>query len=384
MLVVSVLEGALALVGRRPWILAFPTPVRDRLLAVTNLVSFLEHNTICMDRDGALFETGSSNITWSFCVPSLYQAECPKHAAMLSIKSTFSGQELYEIDGRATVLVDPSSYLILNEGSEYTCLIDTPITLKSFCIFFRAGLADEVLSGIELPSDLLLTDPAARLYPPVRFLESLYPHGDLMTGKLLQFHSLIIKNGHSDAGLEEWYHSLLETMLRLQGIAKKAAEELPFVRYATRMEIYRRLYLARDYISSCSDSKLMLRDMAAVANLSPHHFLRLFKQLFQETPHQYLIRRRLDRAQDLLSNTRMDISWVCHKVGFESIGSFTTLFRRRVGISPAQFRELTNRSIISRRAIFNTAYAEKLNYRVADTSGPCRNVISQERNDRKT
>jgi AraC-like DNA-binding protein len=78
--------------------------------------------------------------------------------------------------------------------------------------------------------------------------------------------------------------------------------------------------------------------MAAVACLSPNHFLRTFKQLFHQTPHQYLISKRLEEARRLLSLTEMPVTDVCFSVGFESLGSFSWLFRHRTGVSPEAYR----------------------------------------------
>jgi len=135
---------------------------------------------------------------------------------------------------------------------------------------------------------------------------------------------------------ERWPEDLPE-------LAQRHVDNSSRSRFSTRVEIYRRLYRARDYIDSCSDRKLLLKDMAAIAGLSPHHFLRLFKQAFQATPRQYLIHRRLARAQELLRNTDLEVSQICFEVGFESASSFSTLFRRRLGASPLQFRQTVRR-----------------------------------------
>jgi AraC-like DNA-binding protein len=79
--------------------------------------------------------------------------------------------------------------------------------------------------------------------------------------------------------------------------------------------------------------------MAQVACLSPNHFLRTFKQVFRQTPHQYLIDVRLIKAKQLLTETNRPITDICMAIGFDSLGSFSTLFRRRTGLSPAQYRK---------------------------------------------
>ena len=113
---------------------------------------------------------------------------------------------------------------------------------------------------------------------------------------------------------------------------------MPAVREATRVELYRRVHVARDYMHACLHESLSLDDIAGVAALSPHHFLRTFKAVFGHTPHQYLTQKRLERAQFLLSKTDLPVTDICMDVGFESLGSFSTLFRKRIGLSPRQYR----------------------------------------------
>ena len=78
--------------------------------------------------------------------------------------------------------------------------------------------------------------------------------------------------------------------------------------------------------------------MAGIACMSVHHFLRLFKAAFGETPHQYLTGRRIERAQQLLADTSMPVGAVCRAIGFLSPGSFSRLFRRHIGVSPEAYR----------------------------------------------
>jgi AraC-like DNA-binding protein len=100
----------------------------------------------------------------------------------------------------------------------------------------------------------------------------------------------------------------------------------------------RHLLRARDLIDGRYDQPVDLREMAATANVSPRHFSRSFRRVFGETPHQYLLSRRLERAQYLLRTTDRSVAEICLDVGFTSVGSFTTTFTRHVGVSPTTYR----------------------------------------------
>lgn len=78
--------------------------------------------------------------------------------------------------------------------------------------------------------------------------------------------------------------------------------------------------------------------LARAAHLSTAHFSREFRRVFGETPHQYLLTRRLERAAALLRNTDRSIVEICLAVGLRSVGSFTTSFGRAFGLSPTAYR----------------------------------------------
>jgi AraC-like DNA-binding protein len=78
--------------------------------------------------------------------------------------------------------------------------------------------------------------------------------------------------------------------------------------------------------------------MAAAAGLSRAHFSREFRRTFGESPHAYLLTRRLERAAALLRNTDQSVAEICFAIGLKSVGSFTTSFTRSYGASPTVYR----------------------------------------------
>jgi AraC-like DNA-binding protein len=100
----------------------------------------------------------------------------------------------------------------------------------------------------------------------------------------------------------------------------------------------RHLLRAKDLIDARYREPLDVRALARAAHLSPAHFSREFRRAFGETPHQYLLTRRLERAAALLRNTDYSVAEVCFAVGLQSVGSFTTSFGRALGMSPTAYR----------------------------------------------
>jgi len=100
----------------------------------------------------------------------------------------------------------------------------------------------------------------------------------------------------------------------------------------------RHLLRAKDLIDARYREPLDVAALARAAHLSSAHFSREFRRAFGETPHQYLLTRRLERAAALLRNTDRTVADICINVGLRSIGSFTTSFGRAFGLSPAAYR----------------------------------------------
>ena len=95
---------------------------------------------------------------------------------------------------------------------------------------------------------------------------------------------------------------------------------------------------ARDMLREVHDAPVSIREVAREAAMSPFHFIRRFEAMFGETPHQFRIQARLDRAKHLLALSDYSVTDVCMEVGFSSLGSFSELFRRRVGRAPSAYR----------------------------------------------
>jgi AraC-like DNA-binding protein len=100
----------------------------------------------------------------------------------------------------------------------------------------------------------------------------------------------------------------------------------------------RHLLRAKDLADARYAEPLGVVDLARAAGLSPAHFSREFRRTFGESPHVYLLTRRLERAAALLRNTDNSVAEICMAVGLSSVGSFTTSFTRLYGKSPTAYR----------------------------------------------
>jgi AraC-like DNA-binding protein len=103
-------------------------------------------------------------------------------------------------------------------------------------------------------------------------------------------------------------------------------------------ELLGRLCHARDLLRDWEEEPVSVVAVARASGLTRFHFIRLFKAIFGETPHQYRLRAQIEKARHLLILTDLSVTDVCMAVGFSSLGSFSALFSRRVGMSPSEFQ----------------------------------------------
>jgi AraC-like DNA-binding protein len=111
------------------------------------------------------------------------------------------------------------------------------------------------------------------------------------------------------------------------------------MRTSHKKEIYQRLCRAREFIDACYNLPLDLDQISSQACFSRYHFIRLFRQAFDRTPHQYLTEKRIEKAKELLASGDLTVTDVCFEVGFQSLGSFSSLFHKCVGHPPNAHRD---------------------------------------------
>jgi AraC family transcriptional regulator len=261
----------------------------------------------------------------------------------LSIKMFLGGAAQYRVGDGGRYTVDDSVYLVLNHGQPYSITIDSPTPVESFCLFFGARMAADAYYALAEGETELLDNPLPNGRHPA-FFERTYPHDAILSPHLFALRSTVRALSPGAWPEPIWVAERLQSILTHLLVRHRLAREevLDFdgvgVRLATREELYRRLYRARDYMTACLAEPLTLEDMASVACLSTNHFLRTFKAAFHCSPHQFLTAQRIATARRLLERTELPVTEICLQVGFSSLGSFSHLFTRRVGLSPVAYR----------------------------------------------
>ncbi len=259
----------------------------------------------------------------------------------LSIKSIVRGRASWSTQ-EGQFEMDADSLLILNNRQPYTMLLDAPRPVRTFCLFFRDGLIEDAWRCETNGTTALLDDPWADL-ASLGFFERMHPKQGRISTLLASMYRELTAGEASDESLEDGFLHIARELLRFRSDLKSASARVPASKPSTKAELFRRLTRARSIIEASLDKPLDLETIARESFLSPFHLHRLYSRVFGETPHRYAVRRRMDRARRLLANSEMPVTDVCLETGFQSLGSFSTLFRRENGCSPQQYRSASLR-----------------------------------------
>jgi AraC family transcriptional regulator len=267
----------------------------------------------------------------------LLKSDRPDAQTRLSIRCSYNGQRDFEVDKQRFVVHD-ERYLLFNLGQRVCESVDAREPVECLNVTFQPEGVEEVFRTLTATTQCLLDDPGGDRRQSIHFFTRTYPHNDRITPILTRFRQLPKEAEIERTWLTEQFHLLLERLLEVHLGVLQETDAVPAMRRGTRVEIYQRLAVARDFIEASLDQSITLADYSRVACLSPHHFLRLFKEVYRETPHQFLTRLRLNSARRLLQTTDIPVTEICFLVGFESPGSFSTLFKRHFGMSPVACR----------------------------------------------
>jgi AraC-like DNA-binding protein len=126
----------------------------------------------------------------------------------------------------------------------------------------------------------------------------------------------------------------------MQDTRKNFSSVLNYKMQTLTDNIYERVVTAKMYMDVNFHEPLELELISRQAYLSRFHFHRLFTRIYRRTPHQYLTLLRIQRAKALLEKEGISITEVCNSVGFESLGSFSTLFKKQLGYAPQYYRNI--------------------------------------------
>ena len=249
-----------------------------------------------------------------------------RHLAPLSVKTTLRGAERYNVHGFFED-VRPGEHLVINAGQAYESEIEADRPVESLCVFFSP---QDVADALAAQGDALNEPHLANVteFPGVK-RRSAPKMGTLLTTlPALKAAPTLLRQSRA---------LQLLSALVAEEVGERHAAPLDAQRRATREELRRRCLIGKAFLEAHYSEDVSLTEAASMAGLSRAHFLRSFKQCFGVTPHQALMRRRLDEAAAMLDGRKASIAEVAVSVGYSNFSAFSRSFRRRFGVTPRAY-----------------------------------------------
>ncbi len=261
----------------------------------------------------------------------------PRPFRSFSIKYVVNGSELYSVNG-TRYFIENRQYLLANRFSEGFVEVDSKRSVTGICIDVAPEILSEVVASYLQPGTALCDLDLDKFFNSKQFLENKYSAQHTRVGKfLLKLEEVLSKNPRAELNFDkEFYFSLSEQIVGDHIPLFKKLQNVKALKTETKKDLLRKGMKAKAYIDQHFHKALKTEDIALEAGLSEYHFYRLFKTLYQISPHQYLLKTRLDFAREILLKERPDIYTLALLSGFTDIYSFSKSFKKRFGQTPSE------------------------------------------------
>jgi AraC family transcriptional regulator len=260
------------------------------------------------------------------------------------IKGPFSfflnirGNSFCSVD-RQTTRIDEDNYFVSNRFQLYTLRVEENSGgTETFNIHFGEFFCESVFNSLVTPADRILDAGTEKQLSPFSFFNQLHRRDATFNTLIRAIMTSYKETGFDKLRFEEQLTALLSHHLQQHRNIAEIVNNLPPVRKATRVELYKRLSRAMDVLRSGFFGEISLDQLAAEACLSKYHFLRLFRMAYGLSPYQYIQHLRLEKARVLLSDSVIPITDLAGLLGFDNSQSFSRLFYQRMGLYPTQYR----------------------------------------------
>lgn len=250
----------------------------------------------------------------------------------LTFKVVFNGEQMFNFENKELILF-PDSFLCMPAGTAYTSNITAFYAVKTLSVAISSHFLEDFKKRFKSNRTIKFID---KFNLSCEYIHAL---GKDMGKNFEHLYRRLQDEEDDETLLNEYLYQCLYIYYkaRKHDIERKL-KNLNFVRPTTKIDILRRLNLAREFISNNYNQNIGIDEMAAAACLSSNHLLRTFKQAYSISPFQYLSQVRLQRARILLETVSDPVQDIVYQVGFESASSFIKSFRAKFNITPSKYR----------------------------------------------
>jgi AraC-like DNA-binding protein len=265
------------------------------------------------------------------------------HISRTTFRTVLNGYQRYHFDNgsKNDKVLSRNRYLIVNEGQDYCNEIDPEVGAEFMIIAFGKNVIWNVLKTSNTKLDTLLSNDFFD-FPTeeVSFFNSTNELDKDFDWVLARLKQGILQHRQDGLFYEQLHYSLAELIVHKYFDSLSFSAHLPAAKQSTRLETYKRVNLAREYMTANFDKNLTLDGISKVGLLSPFYFLKSFKAIYGQTPLQFLTTERIRYAKELLTQSGLSVNDITMKCGFENTSSFIRLFKNKVQHTPIAYRRL--------------------------------------------
>jgi AraC family transcriptional regulator len=262
---------------------------------------------------------------------------CPDCPSNIGLLIAANGSCNYYVNGGKNEL-DQDKVFFISRGSTLAVRSMGKSSYPAL-LFFHSRLPDLVMFSLQYGGEVLLEKPFDTLPFDFSYLERIHVDVSIYTTVVSLIGLGASCSSFAALQADMTIRSLFEDLVMKNQDAYKRSQNIQALKASTRLEIFKRISTAKDWMEANYQGGATLEDIAAIASMNSQHFLRMFKQVYAITPHQYLIDLKLKKARQLLEGNDLTINDICLAIGFESAFSFSVLFKKRFGMPPSHFRK---------------------------------------------
>ena len=255
------------------------------------------------------------------------------------LKYVISGEEQYEVHNR-NYKVKQGGCLVINEDR----MVDVHVKkseqpVLGICISLDNNLLNDVYTNSLLPEEKLIDNGSTVPSDEINFFESVFDAGDILCNYL---ESLALNQSQETGKIflptEEIFFGIARHLLLSQMKIRKESVRIDAMRPATRMELFKLIDKARQKIEDHPAADVPIASMAAEVCMSEYHFFRTFKQVMGISPNQYRMKVKVEKAKQLLLETKLPLHEIADATGFVDIQNLSKTFKKYFSVPPGKFR----------------------------------------------
>jgi len=298
-------------------------------------------STVCVDEQAASTKvTDQTLVGKNVFATGLLRPGTQPFVSPLSLR--YALQDTFNIrTERGHYTISPTTCMVLNEGQRGEITVDHNAAPRAATLVFEQKYMADIARSFSAPLTASLDIDGDGIV--VHFPECVQHDTAFEIGPKLRALSAACLRGDSIESIADKFRAVTECAVLVYSAASRQIDTIDSVRPGTRAELYRRIQRAYICIQDSFNEELCLEKISRVACMSPHHFHRVFSQVYGITPLRALADRRMQMARRMLETTDTPVSAICRAVGYHSAPTFSNLFRAKFGLAPSLLQQRSRR-----------------------------------------